>query len=195
MKKTILITTILSFCGACILAANPHTYEIDPVHSGVSFKVRHFFNKVPGKFGEFTGKVHFDPSGDPANAQADATITPSSIDTNNDKRDSHLQEEDYFHVVKHDTIDFKSKKWVKTGDNTYKVTGDLTMLGQSHPVTLDVVYLGEMAGQGPYEGVMVAGWEATGQINRTEWGLTAGQPIVSDEVEIELSIQGHRPAS
>ncbi|WOO42803.1 YceI family protein [Rubellicoccus peritrichatus] len=194
MKKHLILTSILTIGAATLFAAGPHTYEIDPTHSGVNFKVRHFFNKVPGKFGKFKGTVTFDPSGDPSVAQANATIDTSSVDTSNSKRDDHLKQDDYFNVEKHDSIDFVSKKWEKVGDKKYKVTGDLTLLGKTKPVTLDVDYLGEMAGKGPYEGIMVAGWEGTTTIDRTDWGLTSGQPIVGDEVEIELSIQGHRPA-
>lgn len=194
--RNLLSLTLLS--GLAALSAQPaHTYEIDPVHSGVSFKVRHFFNQVPGKFTDFQGSVTFDP-GDPSHSQATAVIKPASVDTSNGKRDGHLKTEDFFNVDKHQTIEFTSTKWEPNGKNeagqdTYKVTGDLTMLGQTKPVTLDVVYLGEMEGQGPYEGVMIAGWEATGEIDRTQWGLNGGQPVVSKDVKIELSIQGHRP--
>lgn len=197
MKNRFLIPSFI-IAALTPLAAQPsHTYEIDPVHSGVNFKVRHFFNQVPGKFTDFTGTIDFN-EGDPAKSQATAMIKPASVDTSNDKRDGHLQEEDYFHVEKHDAIKFHSTAWepngqTESGQAKYKVTGDLSMLGKTKPVTLDVVYLGEMEGQGPYEGVMVAGWEATGTIDRTEWGLTGGQPIVGNEVQIDLSIQGHRP--
>ncbi len=189
-----------TLAGLASLSAQPsHSYEIDPVHSGVSFKVRHFFNEVPGKFTDFKGNIVFD-KGDPSKSQATAIIVPASVDTSNGKRDSHLQNEDFFHVNQHKTIEFKSTAWEpngqsESGQDKYKVTGDLTMLGQTKPVTLDVVYLGEMEGQGPYEGVMVAGWEASGEIDRTEWGLNGGQPIVGKDVKIELSIQGHRPVA
>ena len=198
MNKKYLIPCFIIAAVSQLSAQPAHTYEIDPVHSGVNFKVRHFFNQVPGKFTDFEGTVDFNPD-DPAKSQATATIKPKSIDTSNEKRDGHLKDEDYFHVEKHDAINFKSTAWepngqTASGQSKYKVTGDLTMLGETKPVTLDVIYLGEMEGQGPYKGVMVAGWEATGSLDRTEWGLTGGQPIVGDEVVIELSIQGHRPA-
>jgi len=195
MKQRILLNSILMLTGGALFAAGPHQYEIDPVHSGINFKVRHFFNHVPGQFNEFTGTITFDPGGDAKMAKAKATIMPGSVDTNNAKRDEHLNTEDYFHVDQHNSIAFESTSWKKVDDNHYEVTGNLTMLGQTHPVTLDTKFLGEMAGQGPYEGVMVAGWEAVGTIDRTVWGLTSGTPIVGDDVEIELSIQGPRPAN
>ena len=82
---------------------------------------------------------------------------------------------------------FKSTKWETTDkDDEFLVTGDLTMLGVSKPVTLEVELLGMGPGRG---GAQLAGWEATTEIDRTEWGLTSGAPAVGNEVEIEINIE------
>ncbi|MEM9227245.1 MAG: YceI family protein [Verrucomicrobiota bacterium] len=164
-------------------------YNIDPGHSQVGFKIRHFFNKVPGSFSDFTGEIHVDKS-DMSKSKVKATIKPASIDTGNTDRDEHLLEDDYFDTAKFTTIEFESTEWVPTGENTYDVKGNLTMLGVTKPVVLKTTYLGEQEGVGPYEGLMVNGWEATTTLDRTEFGMESGV-ILGDEVDVELSIQGH----
>ncbi|MGE9294410.1 MAG: YceI family protein [Puniceicoccales bacterium] len=165
-------------------------FTIDPVHSEVGFKVRHFLNQVPGKFGDFNGEITVNES-DMTKSTVNATIEVKSIDTGNAKRNNHLMQDDYFDSAKYGTITFKSTKWVQTGADTYDVTGDLTMLGVTKPVVLKVKYLGQQEGVGPYQGLLINGWEATTEIKRSEWGLDAGAPVVGDDVSIELSIQGH----
>jgi polyisoprenoid-binding protein YceI len=162
-------------------------YKIDPVHSGVDFKIRHFINKVPGTFGEFEGEIHFDKAA-PENSKAVGKISVASVDTRNSDRDAHLQNEDFFKTAEFPAIEFTSTQWKQVEENRYHVTGDLTMLGTSKPVTLDLTFLGEMEGRG----VMRSGWVATTTIDRTDWGITYGRPAIGSEVEIELNIQAHR---
>lgn len=189
MKKiTLFITGLLA---ATSLFAEQASYQIDTAHSGVNFAVRHFVNDVNGSFGDFTGTVAFDEA-NPANSSAKASIQAKSVNTNNDKRDGHLQQDDYFHVAKHPTLEFESTKWEKVGENKFKVTGNLTILGTTKPVTLDVEHLGTMQGEGRMAGTEIIGFKGTGNIKRSEWGLDAGGPIVGDEVEIIISVQGHR---
>lgn len=194
--KNLRFLPLIALVSAPLFADSTQTYKIDPVHSGVNFKIRHFFNNVPGQFKDFSGTVAFNQV-DLSQSKASAVIKVGSIHTANTKRDEHLTSPDYFDAEKYQTIEFTSNSWEHDGTNAdgrpqYKVAGDLTMLGQTHPVTLTAVYLGEMEGQGPYSGLMVAGWEATGTLDRTQWGINAGKPIVGEDVEIELSIQGHR---
>lgn len=185
LKRLSLLSLIVAFAlpaGAEILV-----YKIDPVHSGVNFKIRHFLNKIPGTFTAFGGEIHYDKD-NPENCKATATIEVKSVDTRNEKRDEHLRSEDYFAVAEHPTMEFASTEWVATGENTYLVKGILEMLGQSLPVELQVTYLGEMDGRGTIR----SGWEATTTLDRSNWGLTSGQPVVGLEVDVELNIQAHR---
>jgi polyisoprenoid-binding protein YceI len=163
-------------------------YTIDAVHSGVDFRVRHFLNRVPGTFGRFSGEIHFDPA-NPANSKTFAVIDASSVDTRNERRDDHLRNPDYFNTELHPSIRFTSERWEVTGDNTFKIHGQLEIMGKSLPVVIDAVYLGEMEGRG----VMRSGWEGKLTIDRTAWGLTHGAGVVGNQVEIELNIQAHRP--
>ncbi|MDP0498482.1 MAG: YceI family protein [Verrucomicrobiota bacterium JB022] len=165
-------------------------YKVDPVHSGVNFKVRHFLNQVPGAFQNFTGEIHFDKD-HPEKSKVVGEIQVASVDTRNSDRDAHLQNEDFFNAPKNPTITFESTKWEQDDDDKdeFKVTGNLTMAGVTKQVTLDLEYLGEMEGR---NGQMVSGWEAETKIKRSDWGITYGSGMVGDEVEIELNIQAKR---
>ena len=176
---------------ASVQGDEPYTYEIDPSHSSIGFKIRHFVNKVPGNMNNFKGSITFSPD-DTSENKVEATIQAGSINTDNAKRDKHLRSEDYFHVEEYPEINFTSYKWEKISIDEYKVYGNLTMSGQTHPIILDVVYLGETEGIGPYEGYIIAGWEGTTVIDRNDWDISAGKPILGNDVDIEVSIQGHR---
>jgi polyisoprenoid-binding protein YceI len=166
---------------------NYDVYVIDPVHSGISFKIRHFFTKVPGSFGNFEGTIKVDPE-NIANSKAMATVTVASVNTNNDDRDEHLRSNDYFGVETHPTATFTSTAWEQIDDKTFKVTGDLTLMGATQPVTLDVELLGFGEGR---NGVMLSGWDATTTLDRTDWGMSSN-PVLGDEVDITLNIQARK---
>jgi len=188
MNITKLLIVCASLTGAAALQAETLVYTVDTAHSGIDFKIRHFINKVPGTFANFEGEIHFDKES-PENSKAVATIQVASVNTRNDDRDAHLQNEDFFNTPVFSTMSFTSTKWNPTGENTFSVTGDLTILDTTKPVILEVTYLGEIEGRG----VLRSGWEATGTIDRTEWGIDYGVPAVGKDVDIELNIQAHRP--
>lgn len=105
------------------------TYVIDPVHSGVTFKVRHFFTVVPGSFGKFEGTILVDKE-DMTRNQVTASIDTASISTHNADRDSHLRSPDFFDTDKFPAIEFVSTEWQKVDDSTYTVTGN--QIGRAH---------------------------------------------------------------
>lgn len=190
MKTAIIAATALLFTAAVSFGddhKHAETYSIDTTHSSVTFKIRHFFTPVSGSFGDFSGTIHFDPK-HVDQSKVEATISVASVNTNNEDRDEHLQQDDYFNTADYGTMTFTSTSWEEVGENAYKVTGDLTMAGNTGPVTLDVELLGFGEGRG---GVKISGWNASGTIDRTKWGVTGGQPVVGDEVEIDIVIQGH----
>lgn len=187
MKKIFTIITTL-LLTATFAKAQVETYEIDTAHSGVTFKIRHFVGKTPGSFEKFTGTLKLDRD-NLENSEVDVTIEASSIDTNNDNRDEHLNEDDYFHTTKFPVLTFKSTKWEKTGEDSYDITGDLTMLGETHPVTLHAALIGFGEGR---NGAFLTGWEAKATIERSTWGFTAGAPAVGDEVEISITVEAIR---
>lgn len=188
--KAFAFATVLSsaaLIGASAQAAAT-TYTIDPVHSSVGFKVRHFFNQVSGSFSKFEGTVTYDKD-NAANNKASATIQIASVNTLNADRDAHLQRDDFFNAERFPAITYESTSWKKTAENTYEVQGNLSFHGETKPVVLEVKYLGSGEGAGYKAGKTVIGFSAKGKINREDWGVKGGAPVVGEEVDIDLSVQ------
>jgi polyisoprenoid-binding protein YceI len=185
MTKPILLTLALAV-SSLYAAAEVEIYKIDPSHSSVKFSIRHFVAKTTGSFNQFEGTLNVDRD-DLSNSRIEAIITVPSVNTANKKRDTHLQEDDYFASEKHPLITFKSTQWAKTDNqDSFKVTGNLTMLGTTKEVMLNVDLLGFGPGR---NGAQLSGWEATTQIDRTEWGILGGQPAVGADVDITINIE------
>jgi polyisoprenoid-binding protein YceI len=162
-------------------------YHVDVVHSSVGFKVSHFFSKVPGRFEKFSGTLlvdrdHWEKS------SVRAEIETASINTDNEGRDKHLKNSDFFDVEKFPKIVFESKSWKKTADNEFEVSGDFVMHGVTKSVVLHVKSLGFGEGM---KGTKLSGWEAKTTLKRSDFGMTTGAPAVGDEVEIEINIEAH----
>jgi len=182
------------------LAAAATTWELDPAHTSVQFSVRHLMvSNVRGEFGKTSGTVEANEA-DAARSKIEATIDAASIDTRNEKRDTHLRSADFLDVAKYPTITFASKKVEPAGAGHFKVTGDLTLHGVTREVVLDV--------QGPTPqikdpwGKARAGAQATTTINRKDFGinwnqaLDAGGVAVGDEVTITIDVEAtKRPAA
>lgn len=187
MHKPIFSFLSASLIIAGLAQAEVAVYQIDPVHSGVSFKVRHHFTKVPGNFATFGGEIHFDAA-NLAQSKVIATIDAASVDTNSERRDNHLRGEDFFKTENHPEITFESTQWEALGGNKYKVMGDLTMVGKAVPVELEVEFLGEGEGN---RGI-ISGWDVTTTLDRDQWGITYGPGIIGDEVAVEINIQAKK---
>jgi polyisoprenoid-binding protein YceI len=177
-------------------ALGPNEWNIDTAHSTAGFTVKHLMvSTVPGSFGKVTGKITYDPK-NPATLAVDATIDATTINTNNERRDTHLKSPDFFEVAKYPTITFKSKKATPGAGGTAKLVGDLTMHGVTKEVTLDVSDLGQPINNGRN---FVVGATASTIIKRSDWGLMwnraleAGGVTVSDEVKITLGIEATKP--
>ena len=185
MTKPLLLTLALAV-SSLYAAAEVEIYKIDPTHSSVKFSIRHFVAKTTGSFNQFEGTLSVDRD-DLSNSSVEAIITVPSVNTANKKRDTHLQEDDYFASEKHPLITFKSTHWAKTDNkDSFKVTGHLTMLETTKEVILNVDLLGFGPGR---NGAQLSGWEATTQIDRTEWGILGGKPAVGTEVDITINIE------
>ena len=164
----------------------------DQAHTQVKFVVTHMvITEVSGTFKDFEFTVT-QPGDDFRAAKIEATIKTASINTENEQRDNHLRSDDFFNAEKYPQIKFLSTGFEKTGDKTYKITGDLTIRDVTRPVVLDAVYGGTI--DDPW-GNIKAGFKATGTINRQDFGvkwnktLDTGGLVVSDEVEIILDVQ------
>jgi len=169
------------------------TWDFDPAHSAAHFSVRHMMvSTVRGEFGKISGWVKLDPS-DPSRTLVEASIDTSSINTREPQRDAHLKSPDFFDVAKFPTIDFTSTRIVKTGSETYELTGQLTLHGVTREITLTVESDG-VETKDPW-GKVRRGASATGKLNRRDFGLNwnqaleAGGVLVGDEVKISIDVE------
>jgi len=170
------------------LAKMSGTFKIDPSHAHAGFSVSHLgFSMQNGQFDTISGSVTLDPA-TPANSKVNVTIDASSLDSGWDKRDAHLKNPDFFNVKKFPTITFVSTKVMPTGKTTAKVTGNLTLLGVSKPVTLDIKM--NKAAKHPFaKDKYLVGFSGTTTIKRSEWGMTKYVPNIGDDVKIRLEIE------
>jgi polyisoprenoid-binding protein YceI len=190
MKKILALTlSALLLASAPSWAAADH-YKFDPAHTQVIFSIEHMGLSHPfGRFDKTEGGYTFDPA-DVEHSAVDATIDINSIDMGSDKWNEHLKGKDFFNAEKFPTMTFKSTKIEKTGEKTGKLTGDLTLLGVTKPVTLDVTYF--KTAPHPMNKNMMSGFTATGTLKRSDFGMNAYLPMVGDEVQMQINVEGIR---
>lgn len=171
--------------------AAPEKYSFDPLHTQISFKVSHLgFSKSQGRFTGFTGGFTFDQE-KPAASSIDVTIDANSINMLSSEWNDHLKGDNFFNTKKFPTITFKSKKVAKTSDTTGTITGDLTILGVTKTVDLDVEF--NKTGQHPMNKNQIAGFSATAYIKRSDFGMNYGVEMgLGDDVAIDIQVEGIR---
>ena len=175
-----------------VAPAEVATYQIDPVHSEMSFRIRHLMGRVLGVFTDWEGTVVVDPD-DLSTLAVDVTVQTASINTFTEQRDDHLRTDDFFDVENYPTMTFTSNRVVVNG-NAVAVEGDLTIRGTTRPVVLVGEYLGE--GPDPWGGERIA-FTASTTIDRQDFGvsfnqLVEGVGMIGDQVEISLAIEAVR---
>ncbi|MGF1534630.1 MAG: YceI family protein [Bernardetiaceae bacterium] len=172
--------------------ATQQQWIIDPTHSEVYFKVKHMMvSTVTGSFASFEGSLSADGEGfEGASVSFSAEV--ASLYTNNAQRDEHLKSADFFDAANHPQLSFASTAFKATGEDTYTLSGILSIRGIEKPVSLNVVHHGTAVD--PY-GQTKAGFEITGTILRKDFGLAwdavteAGNVVVSNEVRLSLNVQ------
>lgn len=163
-------------------------WQFDPYHTQVEFAAKHLgMMTVRGHFTDVTATGHIDPA-HPEASSVDVTVQTASIRTHNEKRDNDLRSSNFLEIDKHPTMTFKSTEIRAVGEDRYTMTGDLTIKGNTKPVTFSVVKYGEF--NDPMMGHRLA-YSAEAKINRRDYGLTFdmvldGKLIVSNEVQINL---------
>ncbi len=161
------------------------TYDLDPVHSWVGFSVSHFFTKVPGYFTKVKGVAVVDRA-NLEHSTAEGTVEVASITTNTAKRDDDLRSANFFAADKSPTMSFKSKSWKMTGDNTYDVTGVISIKNVEKEVAFKVMSLGFGPGM---KGALISGWDATLTLDRRDFGISADQGMVGNSVDVLIHIE------
>lgn len=177
--------------NAAFTYAETARYDVDPDHSIVEFKVAHMvISKTTGHFKDYTGFIEMDPDAGTVKA-IEATIKTASVTTNQEKRDTHLRNPDFFDAEKYPTMSYKMKTYKKSSDG-YTAIGDLTL----HGVTKEITLTGNLNGvaKDPW-GNTRAGFTAEGKVNRKDFGmvwnkaLDSGGLVVGDDVWIKLDIE------
>lgn len=171
-------------------AAQIEKYSFDKLHTQISFTVNHLgFSNSMGRFLDFDGGFTFD-HGEPAKSSVEVTINTNGLEMNDAKWNEHLKGPDFFNVEKFPAMTFKSTKIDVTGENTADITGDLTLLGVTKPVTLHTVM--NKVGKHPMGEKYAAGFSADAMLKRSDFGMGYGLPMVGDEVKIHIEVEAIR---
>jgi polyisoprenoid-binding protein YceI len=168
--------------------AAPENFGLDSAHTYPNFKVSHLgFSTMHGQFTSTTGSMTMDR--DAGNLSVELTIEAKSITTGHEKRDAHLRSPDFFNVAEFPSLTFKStgSKWA--GDKPVSVTGDLTILGTTRSITLNVESF--KCGEDPWKKYR-CGADATSSIKRSDFGMKYGLPGIGDEIALAFEIEGVR---
>ena len=184
-----LIVSGLGVAGSAQAAKAP-PYKVDTAHTQIIFAVDHMgFSTTHGTFKTFTVDLKFDPA-KAAKTTVNVNVDTSSIATGFGPRDEHLKSPDFFNAAQFPSMTFKSTKTEVTGDNTAKLTGNLTLLGVTKPITLDVKLVDN--GPSPFAPTAnVYGFSATGMIKRSDFGMTKFVPApggrgVGDDISFTI---------
>jgi polyisoprenoid-binding protein YceI len=187
MKK-ILIAALLASASAVTFAA-PVNYDIDSSHTYARYEINHMgFSLQSGTFTQISGTVALDTTAH--QGAINVSIAANSLQTFFPARDKHLKSEAFFNVGKYPTLTYKSDKLVFSGDKLAEVKGELTLLGVTRPVTLQVTQF--HGGVNPMSGKEQYGANAVAHIKRSEFGMTTFLPAISDDVELNFVIEAVR---
>jgi polyisoprenoid-binding protein YceI len=187
MSQRFFAAAVTTFVAVVSVAAplRAADYEIDPVHSGINFKIAHMgISWIYGRFDGFSGNFSLDPS-NPAASSFAMTIKADSIDTNNKKRDEHLSSPDFLNVKQFPAMEFKTTA-VKAVEEGYQVTGDFTMHGVTKPVTLTLK--GGRTAEFP-PGTKRTAFVTQFTLKRSDFGIDKFKEMLGDEVYVDISFE------
>lgn len=188
LKQALLSMAFLMIAGVAF--GQSTQWNFDKSHSKIQFTATHMkISEVPGQFKEYSGTILTDGE-DFTDARIKVNIKASSVDTDNDRRDGHLQGEDFFNTEKYPNIKFVGESMEKVGDQEYKLTGELTIKDVTKTVELDVDHKGMVEAMGATR----AGFKITGSIDRfdynVDWDKSFGQGlIVGREIGINVDLE------
>ncbi len=167
-------------------AVGQSTWKVDKAHSSIRFDISHLMiSEVTGTFNDFDIEAVADESFNEPNFTV--TIQTTSINTHNERRDNHLRSDDFFAAETHPTISFTTSSYEQTGDNTFSLTGDLTMHGTTKSVTLDGRLNGVITDQRSQK--LKAGLKIKGTVNRKDFGIGSKPFPVGEEVDLTINLE------
>lgn len=198
MRLHSLLFTCFALLAVPAMAEDEDKFIFDKSHTRILFFISHLgLSQTVGDFTDYDGSFSFNVE-HPEKGSVDVIIRPAGVHTPSSALDEHLQKEDFFNTAKFPDIHFVSKEVKVTGKNTGDVMGDLTMLGVTKPVVLHVTF--NKADYHPMTGQYMAGFSATADIKRSEFGMNYGIPMVGDDVHLEVYTEGthvtkHKPSA
>jgi polyisoprenoid-binding protein YceI len=181
-----LFAVVFSVLLSGTAVAEPVTYVVDARHTFPSFEVKHFdFSLQRGRFNNTTGRIVFDQAA--KKLSVDISIDAASIDTGLEAMEKHLRNADFLDVAKHPTIAFNSTGARFNGETLTALDGELTLRGQTRPITLNVNAF--RCGIHPLNKKPTCGADAATTIKRSDFGITYGLPAVADDVKLVINIE------
>lgn len=185
-KKLALGVALSGLVGATSIAANAANYTIDPAHSFIEFRTKHFgYSWLTGRFGKFSGTMNYDPAGDAGAQSVKVSIDTASVDTNWADRDKHLRSKDFFNTDANAVATFESTSY--SGDaNGGTLKGNLTILGVTKEISFPIAKIGE--GKDPWGGYRV-GFEGSYTVTRKDFGMDFNLGPAAEQVEVSLMIE------
>ena len=185
MRKTLLVAALFAFAGSAFAA--PVTYKLDPTHTNVLASWDHFgFSNPSVNFGQADGTLVYDADKVSASS-VQVTLPLTGLSALADQFYDHLTSDKWFDAAKYPTATFKSTKVEAAGEGKLKVTGDLTIKGITKPVVLDVTL--NKVGEHPMKKVPAIGFDATATVKRSDFGVGAYAPMVSDDVTLKITTE------
>lgn len=164
-----------------------YAFDTEGQHQFIMFKISHLgYSWLYGRFNEFDGQFTFDAD-NPENSSVSVTVQTDSVDTNHAERDKHLRSDDYLDVSKYPEATFKSTRIEKTGEETAKVHGDLTLHGVTREVVLDMEQIGY--GDDPWGGYRM-GFAGSVEIEPENFGIEMNLGPTAEKLELILSVEG-----
>ena len=188
--RTLRFLAIAGLLGAAVssVQAAPVTYQLDPGHTMVLFTWNHFgFSNPTANLPLGSGTLVYDEK-QPSKSTVEVTLPLANLDTHVSALDEHLKKPDFFDAAKYPDVTFKSTKVQPLGGDKFKVTGDLTVHGVTKSVVLDAKL--NKVGEHPMKKVPAIGFDATGTLKRSDFGVAAYVPNVSDEIKIHITTEG-----
>lgn len=194
IKTMVFAAVIAAFSTFSTNAQDATMWKIDKSHTSVNFSINHFFSSVPGKFTDFDGTIHFDQN-NLKGSKADFSVAINSINTDDAKRDKHLQSKDFFDAKTYPKMSFQSTKFEKKSDKEYLIHGKLTIKDVTKNVVLPMKITGEME-HPMMKGTIILGVVIDTTIDRTDYGVGTGDwaatMVVGDEVKIHIPMELNR---
>ncbi|WP_454261852.1 YceI family protein [Pseudoxanthomonas mexicana] len=191
MRKTLIAAALFAFAGSAFAA--PVTYKLDPGHTNVLASWNHFGYSNPSiNFGQVDGTLVYDAEQVSASS-VQVTLPLTGLSALADQFYDHLTSDKWFDAAKYPAATFKSTRVEAAGEGKLKVTGDLTIKGITKPVVLDVTL--NKAGEHPMKKVPAIGFDATATVKRSDFGVGAYAPMVSDEVALKITTEATADAA